>query len=86
MSGQPYNVGLDEANLSKGELAELIQTHMPFEITYSEFGKDLDKRDYVVSNERLRKAGFWAKRSLDSGIAELQKGYKMLGREALKNI
>ena len=36
--------------------------------------------------KRLRKAGFEARRSLDDGIKELLKGYRMLGRAPLKNV
>ena len=87
MNGRPFNVGLDDANLSKQELAEKIQTYIPnFYVHYGEVGSDPDKRNYIVSNERLRKAGFVAKRSLDAGITELIKGYRMLGRGQFKNI
>ena len=80
MLGRPFNLGLDSANLSKAELAELIKTQVPnFYIHYAEVGEDPDKRDYIVSNERLRHAGFEAKRSLESGITELIKAYKMIG-------
>jgi len=87
MTGRPYNAGLDEANLSKGELAEKIKSHVPrFYIHHAAIGSDPDKRNYIVSNARLREAGFVAKRSLDDGIRELIVGYRMLGRGALKNI
>jgi nucleoside-diphosphate-sugar epimerase len=87
MAGRPYNLGLDEANLSKKELASMIQKHVPdFYIHYSEVGSDPDKRNYIVSNKRLRDAGFEAKRSLDEGIMELIKGYKMIGRSQNKNV
>jgi nucleoside-diphosphate-sugar epimerase len=87
MLGQPYNVGLDKANLSKEELAIKIKEYVPhFYIHFSEFGSDPDKRNYVVSNEKLRKAGFEAQRSLDQGIQELLKGYKMMGRSPFKNV
>src|SRR5262249_47753293 len=83
--GRCYNAGLDAANLSKAELAEKIKTHVPrFSITYSEVGTDPDKRNYIVSNQRLREAGFEARRSLDDGIRELLKGYAMMGRHPLK--
>jgi len=49
-------------------------------------GSDPDKRNYVVSNQRLREAGFEAKRTLDDGISELIKGYRLLGRMPGKNI
>jgi len=86
MTGRAYNVGLDAANLSKEELALRIQQHVPkFCVQFSEVGSDPDKRNYVVSNERLRDAGFEAKRSLDDGILELLKGYRLLGPGAFKN-
>ena len=87
MAGRAYNVGLDAANPSKAELAALIQTYVPaFYVHYSEVGSDPDKRNYIVSNQRLREAGFEAKRSLADGIQELIKGYRMLGRSTWKNV
>ena len=87
MAGKPYNVGLDAANLSKGELAQAIQRQVPrLFVHFAEVGSDPDKRNYVVSNQRLREAGFEAKRSLDDGIRELLKGYRMLGRGMFKNV
>jgi nucleoside-diphosphate-sugar epimerase len=87
MIGRPYNVGLDAANLSKEELALKIKGHIPkFYLHFSEVGSDPDKRNYVVSNQRLREAGFEAKRSLDDGIRELIKGFRLLGRMPGKNI
>ncbi len=87
MSGRPYNVGLDNANLSKEELALKIREHLPdFYIHFAEIGSDPDKRNYIVSNQRLRESGFEAKYTLDDGIRELIKGYRMLGRSPRKNI
>lgn len=87
MAGRPYNAGLDAANLSKEELARKVKEYVPgFYIHFAPLGSDPDKRNYVVSNERLRKVGFEAKRSLDEGIRELLKGYRMLGRLPLRNV
>ena len=87
MVGRPYNAGLDAANLSKEELALKIKEYVPkFEIESSEIGSDPDKRNYIVSNQRLREAGFEARRTLDDGIRELLKGYRMLGRGRFKNV
>jgi len=87
MVGRPYNVGLDAANLSKEELALKIKQHVPdFYIHFAEVGQDPDKRNYIVSNQRLREAGFEAKRSLDDGIRELIKGYRLLKRSPMKNV
>lgn len=79
MACKPYNVGLEDANLTKEQLALKIKEHVPnFYVHFAEVGSDPDKRDYLVSNARLAKAGFVAKRSLDEGIRELVKGYRML--------
>jgi nucleoside-diphosphate-sugar epimerase len=87
MAGKPYNLGLDDANLSKEELARKVQDHVPgFYVHYAAIGSDPDKRNYIVSNARLRDAGFVASRSLDVGIVELLKGYRMLGRTSLGNV
>ena len=87
MVGRPYNVGLDQANLSKEQLAMAIKAHVPdFYIHYSEIGSDPDKRNYIVSNQRLREAGFEAQRSIDEGIVELLKGYRMMGRAPYGNV
>jgi nucleoside-diphosphate-sugar epimerase len=87
MVGRPYNVGLDAANLSKEELAMRVKEYVPrFYVHFAPIGSDPDKRNYIVSNQRLREAGFEARRSLDDGIRELLKGYRMLGRQKFKNV
>lgn len=87
MAGRPYNAGLDSANLSKEELALRIKEQVPgFYIHYAQVGSDPDKRNYIVSNQRLREAGFEAKRPLEQGITELIKGFQMLKRVPFKNI
>jgi nucleoside-diphosphate-sugar epimerase len=87
MAGRPYNAGLDAANLSKEELALKIKEYVPnFYVHFAQVGSDPDKRNYIVSNQRLREAGFEARRSLDDGIRELLKGYRMMGRARFKNV
>ncbi len=86
MAGRPYNLGLDSANLSKEELALRVKEHLPnFYIHFAAIGQDPDKRNYIVSSSRLRETGFEARRSLDDGIRELIKGYRMEGRALFKN-
>lgn len=87
MVGRAYNLGLDDANLSKEQLALEIKKQVPnFYVHFAAVGSDPDKRDYIVSNQRLRDAGFEAKRSLEQGIKELIKGYRLLGRGKFRNI
>jgi len=86
MKGEAYNLGLDEANLSKQELAETVKQYVPkLLIQYSEIDEDPDKRNYIVSNDKLKKKGFEAKRSIETGIQELIKGYKMMPLGPFKN-
>lgn len=87
MRGRPYNVGLDDANLSKIELAQAIQKHVK-EFVYVEapIGEDPDKRDYIVSNARLAATGFKPQWSLDDGIVELVKGYTILRNSVYGNV
>ena len=87
LAGRPYNLGLDAANLSKEQLALKVKEHVPkFHVHFAEVGSDPDRRDYIVSSQRLREAGFEATRTLDDGIRELIKGYRMMGRGAWKNV
>lgn len=87
LRGQTYNLGLDSANINKLELAQKIKEHVPkLYIHEAAVGTDPDKRNYVVSNEKLRKAGFEASMSLDEGIAGLLKAYKMFGRSEFGNV
>ena len=87
MRGKPYNVGLDEANLSKLELCKVIQKQLP-QFVYSEapIGEDPDKRDYIVSNARLAGTGFRTEWGLDRGIKELIKGYTILRNSRYANV
>jgi len=87
MKGQAYNVGLDEANLDKVGLCEAIKRHVP-ELYWTEahVGEDPDKRDYLVSNAKIRATGFEPEFTLDRGIAELVKSYQVLRRSQFSNV
>lgn len=87
MRGRAYNVGLEDANLSKLELCATIARHVPgFVYLEAPIGEDPDKRDYLVSNARLADAGFVARRSLDQGIKELIKGFTILKANPYSNV
>ncbi|HEX9701396.1 MAG TPA: SDR family oxidoreductase [Rhodospirillales bacterium] len=87
MKGGPYNVGLSDTNISKWELCERIRTHLPkFTFLEAAVGEDPDKRDYIVSNAKIEAAGFKPKYSLDDGIRELIKGYRMIRNSIYGNV
>ncbi len=78
-SGEVFNVGLSTANLSKQQLVEKIQEYISdFAVTYSDYFEDPDKRDYIVSNQKIENAGWKPEYSLDDGIEELIKTYTIL--------
>ena len=87
MRGQIYNVGLSSANVSKKELCETIKAFVPgFAILEAETGVDPDQRNYIVSNEKIEAAGFVPKYTLQAGIQELIKGYRMIKNSKYGNI
>jgi nucleoside-diphosphate-sugar epimerase len=87
MKGKPYNVGLDDANLSKLELCEVIRRHLPkFVFVEAPIGEDPDKRDYIVSNARIAATGYKPEWSLDRGIQELIKGFTILRNTIYSNV
>lgn len=87
MVGEVYNVGLSNANVSKWELCEIIQKQLPnFTFMQAKVGVDPDQRNYIVSNEKIEKTGFETKYSLEDGIKELIKGYKMIRNTRYGNI
>jgi len=87
MRGQTYNVGLSDANLSKLELCQEIRKQIPeFYFHEAEIGQDPDKRNYIVSNEKIEKTGFLPNVSLQEGISELIKGYQIIKQNKFLNI
>ncbi len=85
-TGEIYNVGLSDSNLSKAQLVEKIKEFIPeFAVTYSDYYEDPDKRDYIVSNEKIEKTGWKPKYSLDDGIKELIVGYKIIVNKDMSN-
>ncbi len=87
MKNEAYNVGLSDANLSKWQLCEEIKKQIPdFYFVEAKIGEDPDKRNYIVSNEKIERTGFRPKVILQDGIAELIKGYRIIKRNQFANI
>ncbi len=77
--GDVFNVGLSDANLSKQELLEKIQSHVKnFAVSYNDFYEDPDKRNYIVSNSKVESTGWKPEWDLDRGIEELIMAYQMV--------
>ena len=87
MKGQPFNVGLSSANLTKRQLCEKIKEYLPdFYIHSAAVGEDPDKRDYLVSNEKIESLGWKPDHTIDMGIQELLKGYQILKPNKFANV
>lgn len=87
MKGEIYNVGLSSANVSKWELCEKIAEQVPgFVFIEHELAKDPDQRNYIVSNEKLEATGWTPDFTLERGIAELIKGFKMIRNRRYGNV
>lgn len=86
MKGQTFNCGLSDANLSKLELCEKIKEHVPsFVYLQAPVGEDPDKRNYLISNEKIERLGYRTRYSLDFGIEELLKVYAILKKSSYGN-
>lgn len=87
MRGQAYNLGLSNANLSKLELCAKIKEQVPkFQYVEAPIGEDPDKRDYIVSNAKIERTGWAPDWTLEAGIAELIRGYRMLRNSRYANV
>ncbi|MFZ1989006.1 MAG: NAD(P)-dependent oxidoreductase [Alphaproteobacteria bacterium] len=87
MNGRPFNVGLSNANFSKMELCAKIKEQVPdFVYLEAPIGEDPDKRDYIVSNARIEATGYRPDWSIERGVTELIKGYRMLNNRRFSNV
>ena len=74
-----FNVGLTSANMSKLQLAQKIKEFIPSLVIIEEqFKEDYDKRNYIVSNEKLERTGWSCDFSLNMGIEELLSAFRIL--------
>ena len=87
MNNEAYNVGLSDANLSKLELCKVIKSIVgDFEIICSEISEDPDKRNYIVSNEKIEKTGYKPDVTLEYGIKGLIKAFQAMPRRPFGNM
>ncbi len=87
MKGEPYNVGLSDANISKLELCAKIKEQIPaFVYMEAPIGEDPDKRDYIVSNDKIESTGYKPEHSLEMGIQELIKTFTIITNSKYTNV
>jgi nucleoside-diphosphate-sugar epimerase len=86
MQNNIYNAGINSANITKLQLAQQIKKQIKdLKLSTIKGIKDPDQRNYFVSNDKLKKKGFTAKRNLNEGIKELIKGFKVDGLKIKNN-
>ncbi len=78
MLRQVYNVGSDVMNYSKRDVCDLVQKQVDCYVHYAEIGEDADKRNYVVSYDKIGRLGYQTAVTLEEGISELVKGFQVL--------
>jgi nucleoside-diphosphate-sugar epimerase len=68
-----YNVGSQTMNFSKQDICDMIKVQTNAYVHYADVGEDADKRNYVVSYEKLNKLGYFTTIPVEDGIKELVK-------------
>ena len=78
MRGEVYNVGSNSMNFSKRHVCELIKSRTNCYVHYADFDGDVDKRDYVVSYDKINSLGFETTITLEEGLDELLKVFPIV--------
>jgi len=78
MQGQVYNVGSESMNYSKADVCHKIKEKVDYYLHLADVGEDADKRNYMVSYEKIRSLGFDTSITLEQGIDELVRGLQVL--------
>lgn len=87
MRGKAFNCGATSEMMTKRQLCERIARQVPgFEWHKSATMFDPDRRDFIVSNERLEATGWQAQYTVDLGITELKSGFSMMHKGTFFNV
>ena len=82
MRGDVYNVGSETMNYSKAEVCEEIREKVDYYLHYADVNEDADRRNYVVSYEKISRLGYQTTITLDDGIDELVRVVEALDFQA----
>jgi len=78
LKGETFNVGSENMNYTKEEIANIIKNKISYYLHFAEIGEDEDKRNYEVSYKKINKLGYFTGITMEEGIDELIKGLKMI--------
>jgi len=82
MQGKVFNVGSEKMNYSKEDVCEIIKTYADGYVHYADIGEDADKRNYVVSYERIAKLGYQTTVTVEEGVDELVRALRAIEYKA----
>ena len=83
MKNDVFNVGSENMNMSKKDVALLIKKKYDYILEFADNGEDPDKRNYEVSYEKIRKAGFHTTISIEDGVNELIRGLQVVETQSM---
>lgn len=78
MAGNVYNVGDESMNYSKEDICKMIEQKTGAYIHYADIGEDADKRNYVVSYDRIQKLGYKTTITVEEGLDELTRALQAI--------
>lgn len=78
MQGKVYNIGNESMNFSKKDVCDIIKAETGAYFHYADVGEDGDKRNYVVSYEKVRKLGYDTTITVEEGVKELVRGLQVI--------
>ena len=81
MINNVYNVGDDSMNHSKEAVCNMIADRTGAFIHFEEIGEDADKRNYIVSYDKIKSLGFKTKITMEEGINQVIKTLKVIDFE-----
>lgn len=76
MKNNIFNVGSETMNYSKKDICEMIKSQTDFYVHYADIGEDQDKRNYVVSYNKINNLGYNTTITVEEGISELVRALK----------
>ncbi len=78
MINNVYNVGDNSMNYSKEEVCNMISKKTDAFIHFEEIGEDADKRNYIVSYDKIKSLGFGTKIKMEEGIDQVIETLKVV--------
>lgn len=75
MVGEVFNIGSDSMNYSKEDVCKMIKKYVDVYVHYADIGEDADKRNYIVSYNKIHSLEYHTTVGVEKGIKELIKTF-----------